>query len=108
MFVDFEYSDVETGHEGEDGYGHDADLYYEQCRPTMLWVDMIWRWPCSHDLWRWISHNVVCSAGSDVYLLLLLLLLLLYMAEVTQLSKIKKQREEPASRGGRETGGSSL
>lgn len=61
MLVDFEYPDVETGHEGEDGNGHDGDLDDEQRRPTMLWVIIVGLWPCSHHLERWVTHDDVVS-----------------------------------------------
>ena len=63
MLVDFEYPDIETGHEGEDGNGHDGDLDDEQSRPTMLWVIIVGLWPCSHHLERWVTHDDVVSVS---------------------------------------------
>ena len=68
MLVDFEYPDIKTGHEGEDGNGHDGDLDDEQSRPTMLWVIIVGLWPCSHHLERWVTHDDVVSVSLVVTL----------------------------------------
>jgi hypothetical protein len=106
MFVDFEYADVETGHESDDGNGHDASLDNEQCRSTMLRIVMVWLWPCSHHLWRRVAHDVVvCSV---VTFTTTVCIVCIWLRQLNCPDQETEQRERPAAAEGGKAGGSSL